>query len=1079
MASSEIVPKSGSVQTIKYSGAETEFCAKVEAETVLVHCKEGKHSHGSSKVKLTDKIDYNWEFRYYHGNLVAAHIGGKVIAYCMKGKDGGMVRITNQETGVRTLIKNLKEDIKDLAFAFSREEIILGCVDSEGNILVYQIEDGPHSITFSLLLHVFHQSPNRGKANFRLIWCPFLPSYEEDADSSDDPEKMFVVLNGNTAEVFNVTMLNAKYGKGNTLDPNDTYEGYIRIPHTAEVIDASFSSDGTALAIASTDGYVKFFQLYMLDDEKQKCLHEWRPHGGEALSSIIFIDNVLEYSSECWKFAITGANNNSEIKLWSCESWVCLQTIHFKSDPSNLITALYLNLSIDYTGQYLVVSDINNCVLYLLELKRNDKEQTVFVTMLSQFLLPAAFLSVHILEACTKNVPILYNNSNEDLYQDPDDYDEGAEIAVTSLKMLVIQPKKFQECNIVFHPETIMYSAANVSDEIQNKSAEKEKVPKLDDLQESVTLLIQQHSNSNLALMTPDDFTTPNSERPKSARNDSSNSKSKSDGNDNIDLIDFQRPQKENNFASGGSSPSREVQEILSCNNSTYSNQDYFDNLTKIQDAQEEPQKDYKDKNSLAYQDQTELVWPKIPVVKENEIKEDRIYKELRLQSAESTSQLQALNLRLGALETTIREQNLLIQKLDQDRIDKDEFVKELDCAMSKQQLQIVKVLENLMNAENGKHRELQEQLATAVTQFLGKSLGEKIQISVAHEMKHVILPAVHNMAESYRKQIDAQYSQKLANTDIMLRENVAKAFNSKALADTLSHSVVNIVAPSLEKCYRDIISSSLIPSWEKVCGKMFQQINETFTKGTKEYTASVESYMDRQRRVQEKGKDLIVQMQSVSENMKTNADKLTSTLTSEIHKQFNAVFKTMQDKMTHSIKEVVADQVKQGFKNHASVIEDSVINAVRSRAVTPSPNIESHVTILNQIQQHLERGNYDGAFQLALSAENLEYVIYVCERVDIHKIFGEDCVLQQNCLLALIQQLSMELHKNTELKLCFIRAAFLALDQDYPNTKHFIPKVLKELLKHLNFFIKTNPQGKHNIEAQLLKMAVESMMRK
>ncbi|CAH1995791.1 unnamed protein product [Acanthoscelides obtectus] len=209
-----------------------------------------------------------------------------------------MVRITNQETGVRTLIKNLKEDIKDLAFAFSREEIILGCVDSEGNILVYQIEDGPHSITFSLLLHVFHQSPNRGKANFRLIWCPFLPSYEEDADSSDDPEKMFVVLNGNTAEVFNVTMLNAKYGKGNTLDPNDTYEGYIRIPHTAEVIDASFSSDGTALAIASTDGYVKFFQLYMLDDEKQKCLHEWRPHGGEALSSIIFIDNVLEYSSE-------------------------------------------------------------------------------------------------------------------------------------------------------------------------------------------------------------------------------------------------------------------------------------------------------------------------------------------------------------------------------------------------------------------------------------------------------------------------------------------------------------------------------------------------------------------------------------------------------------------------------------------------------------------------------------------------------------------------------------------------------------------------------------------------------------
>lgn len=49
---------------------------------------------------------------------------------------------------------------------------------------------------------------------------------------------------------------------------------------------------------------------------------------------------------------------------------------------------------------------------------------------------------------------------------------------------------------------------------------------------------------------------------------------------------------------------------------------------------------------------------------------------------------------------------------------------------------------------------------------------------------------------------------------------------------------------------------------------------------------------MDRQRRVQEKGKDLIIQMQSVSDSMKTNADKLTNTLTSEIHKQFNTVFK-------------------------------------------------------------------------------------------------------------------------------------------------------------------------------------------
>lgn len=47
-----------------------------------------------------------------------------------------------------------------------------------------------------------------------------------------------------------------------------------------------------------------------------------------------------------------------------------------------------------------------------------------------------------------------------------------------------------------------------------------------------------------------------------------------------------------------------------------------------------------------------------------------------------------------------------------------------------------------------------------------------------------------------------------------------------------------------------------------------------------------------------------------------------------------------MQEKLSHSISEIVNEQIKQGFKNHAAVLEDSVMQAVRSRAVTPSPHI-------------------------------------------------------------------------------------------------------------------------------------------
>lgn len=126
--------------------------------------------------------------------------------------------------------------------------------------------------------------------------------------------------------------------------------------------------------------------------------------------------------------------------------------------------------------------------------------------------------------------------------------------------MLVIQPKKFQECNIVFQPEALFFdtlSNATAPETVDNETTdEKESLPKLDDLQESVSLLIQQHSNSTLALMTPEDFTPPgHSSRP----NSEATPASKDVIDENVDnLIDFERPQKEN-FASGGSSPSREV----------------------------------------------------------------------------------------------------------------------------------------------------------------------------------------------------------------------------------------------------------------------------------------------------------------------------------------------------------------------------------------------------------------------------------------------------------------------------------------------------------------------------------------
>lgn len=56
-------------------------------------------------------------------------------------------------------------------------------------------------------------------------------------------------------------MLESASTASSPLDPDETYEGYIEINQPTEVVDAAFSSDGNAIAVASADGFVKFFQV--------------------------------------------------------------------------------------------------------------------------------------------------------------------------------------------------------------------------------------------------------------------------------------------------------------------------------------------------------------------------------------------------------------------------------------------------------------------------------------------------------------------------------------------------------------------------------------------------------------------------------------------------------------------------------------------------------------------------------------------------------------------------------------------------------------------------------------------------
>lgn len=73
--------------------------------------------------------------------------------------------------------------------------------------------------------------------------------------------------------------------------------------HSDTIIEATLSPDGTALATASFDGEVKFFQVYLHTNSRgnqsqPQCLHQWRPHDGRPISCLFFLDDHKTYQPE-------------------------------------------------------------------------------------------------------------------------------------------------------------------------------------------------------------------------------------------------------------------------------------------------------------------------------------------------------------------------------------------------------------------------------------------------------------------------------------------------------------------------------------------------------------------------------------------------------------------------------------------------------------------------------------------------------------------------------------------------------------------------------------------------------------
>uniref|UniRef100_A0A672H354 Enhancer of mRNA-decapping protein 4 n=1 Tax=Salarias fasciatus TaxID=181472 RepID=A0A672H354_SALFA len=379
------------IQIIRLSGDDGSTCIPITSNNVEIVASQdsaiNSKARGSNKVKIQPVAKFDWEHKYYYGRLIA--VSNAFLAYAIRGAaNNAMIRVLSDNLVERTLLKGFTGGVTDLAFAHL-DSSLLGCVDEAGNLMVWQLTCTGKQI----VVHIQRPEDTPLNSHRRLIWCPFI--LDDNEENQDDTSQTLALLHEDRAEVWDLEVLRANNSSW-PVDATELKEGLITIKgHTQRVSEGALSPDGTVLATASHDGYIKFWQIYIEGgQDKPRCLHELRPHGGHPLSCLLFCDNHKRQDPDVpfWRFLITGADQNHELKLWCTVSWTCLQTIRFSPDPFNSITPT-LKACLDLSAEYLILTDVQRKVLYVMELRQDLEKEVASFTAVSEFLLTHPMLS--------------------------------------------------------------------------------------------------------------------------------------------------------------------------------------------------------------------------------------------------------------------------------------------------------------------------------------------------------------------------------------------------------------------------------------------------------------------------------------------------------------------------------------------------------------------------------------------------------------------------------------------------------------------------------------------------------------
>lgn len=777
------------------------------------------------------------------------------------------------------------------------------------------------------------------------------------------------IANGSVVFVAHLANVNAE-GEG----AENLYDISVVCGQTSgQINDVTFSPAGDAVVTAGSDGFV---HIYRTQDRQPgqpaEFVHRFDPFDGAAVNSIHFFSgNFLNQPG-----LLVGGESNTRLSLWNAPLSENTQPVSYQSvsitGPSTASDSAVIHETLlDPTNQFLFVADRTNPLVYAFHLASSENSRTPRrFDNVTEFTLAYPVLSMGIL-----------NRSHGQSARAGEDGDAtSADAALNfAMQLYCLQTQAIQRYHVAasdcYIPSSRQQAGNSIEDElpsIETTVSVGQTVGAMTTEGESVETSFQSAAESPRAASSPeteiDVQTTP-------PVNDGS------DNDEDAQRMSFRGSAAGSSRASAPSSPARSIPRSLQlpiANDDASSSLAGDDgSLPGIRSyARSSPSSSVR-----AFQDEASLQY------------------EPSLDDLASETQQQPLLAYLRRMEAS--------------QLQRDEQMRE----------QMRALMGNL-----GTH------LTTQVSLQVEKSVQKQLQTVLVPAMGRIVL---HTMEHNFMKPVQTGFqhviSEKLIpQMEQKLNESLIRALPEQMGngVDEMVQRVVDDVRQPVRESFRECFQDIIIPSFQAATQKMFEQINDTFVKGTRSaFEGSGQS--------------------------KSNAQVLTQ---------------------LKELSGVVGDLSKQIEALSASVaaVGGGGDAAATSNGISSSPEELQFEAQKTAVSEYLTRGDFEEAFKLALGAQNVKLVAFACQQCDARAVLcSRPPKLSQMVILCLVQQLGADLADDLQTKLNWLRESLLVMDARDQTIAGFVTSVLQELQSALNGV----PQESRDSQFTLLHHILNSML--